>query len=127
MDFPDDEHRPFEDRDGATGDDAPNLAPTGDEGPPDLNPPMAREQRTKLMTAQELSHGPEKQFAPQADPQVDPDCYQPRMIVRHPEYGLGRIVTIHGTGQRRTATIHFFSLGRQHTFYLAHSQLRPLG
>ncbi len=100
----------------------PDLTPT-DLGE---SPPGARTSGL-IMTARELSRGPEAPPTSSGEPAIDPDYFQPKMIVRHPEYGLGRVLTIHGSGRRRTATIHFFTLGRQHTFYLAHSQLRPLG
>jgi DNA helicase-2/ATP-dependent DNA helicase PcrA len=47
------------------------------------------------------------------------------MAVKHPEYGLGRVVTLSGQGDRRRATVAFASAAGQRTFVLVHSALRP--
>jgi hypothetical protein len=48
------------------------------------------------------------------------------MAVRHPEYGLGKIVALGGSGARRTATVNFASAAGQKKFVLEGCALRPL-
>jgi DNA helicase-2/ATP-dependent DNA helicase PcrA len=47
------------------------------------------------------------------------------MTVVHPEYGIGRIVTLDGLGPNRKARIAF-AVGGERTFLLARTPLRPL-
>ncbi len=47
------------------------------------------------------------------------------MVVRHPEYGLGKIVALSGSRDRRTATVAFASAAGEKKFVLAKSKLRP--
>jgi len=58
-------------------------------------------------------------------PAVDPDIFHQGMIVKHPEYGLGKVVALSGSGPRRSATVAFASAAGQKRFMLAQSQLRP--
>lgn len=51
---------------------------------------------------------------------------RPGMMVRHPEYGLGRLVAIEGAGPKRKGRVAF-TLGGERTFVLAMSPLRPIG
>ena len=60
-------------------------------------------------------------------PAVSPDAFTVDMVVKHPEYGLGKIVALSGTGQRRAATVAFASEAGQKKFMLIHSQLQPAG
>ncbi len=47
------------------------------------------------------------------------------MIVKHPEYGLGKIVALSGSGIKRKATVMFASSAGEKRFLLIHSPLRP--
>ena len=47
------------------------------------------------------------------------------MVVRHPQYGLGKIVALSGSGDRRTATVAFASTAGEKKFVLVQSPLRP--
>ncbi len=47
------------------------------------------------------------------------------MIVRHPNYGLGKIVALSGSGTKRKATVVFAAGAGEKRFLLAHSPLRP--
>jgi DNA helicase-2/ATP-dependent DNA helicase PcrA len=60
----------------------------------------------------------------QADP-CPPDVFVPGLAVKHPKYGLGKIVAVSGTGQRRQATVQFVAETRQRKIILAYSPLRP--
>ncbi len=48
------------------------------------------------------------------------------MVVRHPQYGLGRIVALGGQGKDRTATVDFTSTAGRKRFLLEKSPLRPV-
>jgi DNA helicase-2/ATP-dependent DNA helicase PcrA len=54
-----------------------------------------------------------------------PDGFQEGMLVRHPEYGLGKIMAVTGFGPRRTATVNFVTGAGQKKFVLEKSALRP--
>jgi DNA helicase-2/ATP-dependent DNA helicase PcrA len=73
----------------------------------------------RLTTAAELASGSES--AP-----VGPETFYHGMIVRHPRYGLGRIVALAGSGSTRTATIDFGSSAGRVKFVLEKSPLRPV-
>jgi len=73
-----------------------------------------------LATANELNGGPAL-----AAPPVSPDVFVLGMIVKHPEYGLGKIVALSGKGSRRMATVAFASAAGERKFVLAQSPLRP--
>jgi DNA helicase-2/ATP-dependent DNA helicase PcrA len=47
------------------------------------------------------------------------------MLVRHPEYGLGKILALSGAGVKRTATVAFAQGAGEKRFILAHSKLQP--
>jgi DNA helicase-2/ATP-dependent DNA helicase PcrA len=85
--------------------------------------PTAREFR--LMTAADLagSRGPEGTAAPEGP--VDLDAFRPGVSVLHPEYGLGRVVTVDGAGPNRKGRVRF-AVGPERTFVLAKSPLRPV-
>jgi DNA helicase-2/ATP-dependent DNA helicase PcrA len=74
-----------------------------------------------LKTAAELANG----GAPA--PAVPPDAFQHGMVVRHPQYGLGRIVALSGSGIARKATVDFASSAGRKKFVLYASPLRPVG
>ncbi|HEV3341746.1 MAG TPA: UvrD-helicase domain-containing protein [Pirellulales bacterium] len=72
-----------------------------------------------LMTAAQLS-------APgQTDTGLSPELFHQGMLVLHPEYGLGKIIALSGSGLRRTATVSFASTGEK-KFVLAQSPLQPV-
>ena len=74
-----------------------------------------------LATAADL-HDESTQFEPG---HFSPELFHQGMIVRHPEYGLGKIMALSGSGDRRSATVAFASSARQKKFVLAKSPLRP--
>lgn len=55
---------------------------------------------------------------------LHPDRYVHGMLVEHPEYGIGRIVDLSGSGMKRVATVEFPILGKRR-FRLSHSNLQP--
>jgi DNA helicase II / ATP-dependent DNA helicase PcrA len=61
--------------------------------------------------------------APQA---VDPDDFRQGMVVLHPEYGLGKVVALGGSGGERTAMIDFATGAGRKKMALAGSSLRPV-
>jgi len=84
-------------------------------------PPQPRAAATmQLTTAAELASGG------RPAPPASPDSFHQGMVVRHPSYGLGRIVALSGTGPGRKATIDFPRPTGRKKFVLASSPLRPL-
>ena len=73
-----------------------------------------------LVTAAELHRG-----ARPEGPAVSPEVFHQGMIVRHPKYGLGKIVALSGRGIKRSATVAFASAAGEKKFMLVHSQLSP--
>lgn len=57
---------------------------------------------------------------------VSPDEFCHGMVVRHPEYGLGRVVALSGSGDHRQATVDFASAAGRVRLVLAQSPLRPV-
>ncbi|HLA83570.1 MAG TPA: hypothetical protein VJL29_02145, partial [Thermoguttaceae bacterium] len=55
-----------------------------------------------------------------------PEAFYRDMLVRHPEYGLGRIVALGGAGDGRKATVDFFSNAGRKKFVLKTSPLTPV-
>jgi hypothetical protein len=47
------------------------------------------------------------------------------MVVRHPSYGLGKIIALSGSGMKRKASVVFASAAGEKHFLLAHSPIRP--
>ena len=47
------------------------------------------------------------------------------MIVKHPEYGYGEIVTLAGVGPKRIASVKFYDYEEEKKFRLLHSPLEP--
>jgi DNA helicase-2/ATP-dependent DNA helicase PcrA len=75
----------------------------------------------RLTTAAELAAGT------LASPSNDElAVFRPGLTVRHPEYGLGRIVAIDGAGANRKGRVAF-TVGGERTFVLAKSPLKPVG
>jgi DNA helicase-2/ATP-dependent DNA helicase PcrA len=56
---------------------------------------------------------------------MSPEVFHQGMAVVHPEYGLGKIVALSGTGDQRKATVAFVSDAGQRTFVLRVSPLKP--
>lgn len=73
-----------------------------------------------LRTASEMAGGRG------AGSHVSPEVFQSGMLVSHPEYGLGKILTITGKDKKRTATIQFFQNLSQRTIRLAFCALEPV-
>jgi DNA helicase-2/ATP-dependent DNA helicase PcrA len=73
-----------------------------------------------LATAAELHDTVPRTISP-----ISPDDFAHGMVVRHPEYGLGKIIALSGAGPRRVATVAFASSAGQKKFVLSQSQLRP--
>ena len=55
-----------------------------------------------------------------------PDDFCLDMLVRHPEYGLGRVMALSGSGNSRRVTVNFASRAGQKKFVIAKSPLRPV-
>lgn len=72
-----------------------------------------------LQTAAELAQG-----GPQNP--ISPDLFHQGMLVRHPQYGLGRVVALAGSGPGRKATVDFASSAGRMRFVLDKSPLRPV-
>ena len=82
--------------------------------------PAASAPALRLTTAAELANGGEP------SPPVSPDAFRQGMVVRHPKYGLGRVVALSGAGPARKATIDFASAAGRKKFVLADSPVRPM-
>jgi DNA helicase-2/ATP-dependent DNA helicase PcrA len=93
-----------------------NLREIRREGP---NPAPNPSAVTRLSTAAELAGGQ------QGAADLAPDVFKQGMLVRHPEYGLGKVVALSGSGPRRTATVNFVSGAGQRKFVISQSQLSP--
>ncbi len=75
----------------------------------------------------EIARGgsPQSHLATPAGTEFPPEVFTQGMLVRHPQYGLGKIVALSGRGVKRAATIDFASAAGQKKFNLASSPLRP--
>ena len=100
-----------------------------DELPVDHEPVYRREEPrrrvpmavgTGLRTAAEMAGGGERRK------EVDPDSFRQGMVVLHPQYGIGKVVALGGSGGERTATIDFASAAGRQKMTLAGSALRPV-
>ena len=72
-----------------------------------------------LTTAAEMARGTKP-------PPVSPERFHQGMTVRHPEYGLGHIIALGGSGPNRKATIDFGPRVGRKSFVLRFSKLRPV-
>jgi len=63
----------------------------------------------------------------ETEDRVDPEMFELAMVVKHPEYGLGKIVALSGSDDKRTATVQFVGGAGEKKFRLAHSPLQPAG
>ncbi len=84
-------------------------APTGDVAPVITAAHMMNE------SADESSH----------DQPVSPEIFELGMLVIHPDYGPGKIISLSGQGNRRMATIQFLQPPLQRKILLAFSALKP--
>ena len=80
---------------------------------------LAKHPEMRLTTAAEMAVG-------SASAPVSPDVFHHGMLVRHPSYGLGRIVALSGSGAGRKATVDFSSAVGRMKFVLSKSPLRPV-
>ncbi|NIL98947.1 MAG: UvrD-helicase domain-containing protein [Planctomycetales bacterium] len=93
------------------------------------SPGPAREVTTpQVTTADQLasppgSDPPANRQAPPAPPD-HAETFRVGMAVTHPDYGLGKIAALSGSGAKRTATVNFALSGRR-TFRIKESPLRP--
>jgi DNA helicase-2/ATP-dependent DNA helicase PcrA len=74
----------------------------------------------RVMTASEMLGQPDGPAA-----RVSPDEFAHGMLVSHPEHGLGKIVALSGSGEKRAATIQFFDTTRSRSYRLQHCPLQP--
>jgi DNA helicase-2/ATP-dependent DNA helicase PcrA len=58
--------------------------------------------------------------------EFDPDLFRQGMVVLHPQFGIGKVVALGGSGGQRTATIDFASVAGRQKMTLAGSGLRPV-
>jgi len=100
--------------------DVADPEPVTPSQPTDDAPSAGRMTMAPLTTAAELHRAQTAEA-----PRVPPEAFHQGMVVRHPEYGLGKVVALSGNGVRRTATIAFASTAGQRKFMLASSNLRP--
>jgi DNA helicase-2/ATP-dependent DNA helicase PcrA len=80
----------------------------------------------RLTTAAELNGAKAADGRSRPFPPVNADIFAPGMTVVHPQFGIGRIVSVEGLGSRRKGTVAF-AVGGTRTFVLTASPLRPLG
>jgi DNA helicase-2/ATP-dependent DNA helicase PcrA len=83
-------------------------------------PSPGRAWAARVMTAAELSG---EDTAPLSN--VSAEEFYQGMLVRHPEYGLGKIVALSGEPPMRRATVNFASAAGEKKFILEKSALRP--
>lgn len=81
--------------------------------------PISAAAPPRLITAAEL----QRQQSETNSTRLHPSVYQEGMLVEHPEYGQGRIVSLTGQGMKRTAAVDFSQLGKR-SFRLAFCDLR---
>lgn len=72
-----------------------------------------------LTTAAEMANGTKTQ-------PVSPERFHQGMIVRHPEFGLGHIIALSGSGPNRRATVDFGPRAGRKRFVLQFSRLQPV-
>jgi DNA helicase-2/ATP-dependent DNA helicase PcrA len=88
--------------------------------------PSAAPREFRLMTAADLAGGRTPIASATMPSQLEIESLKPGVSVIHPEYGLGRIVTIEGEGSGRKGRVAF-AVGPARTFVLAKAPLRPVG
>jgi DNA helicase-2/ATP-dependent DNA helicase PcrA len=83
-------------------------------------PKMSSLQLPSVTTAAALAGEADRKSAT-----AGPHDFEEGMTVSHPEYGLGKIMSLSGSGKGQRAKVGFAVSGEK-TFYVAHSQLRPI-
>ncbi len=106
-----------------TGGQTPSSTPPPWRPRPESARPQGRPGEFRLMTAADLA-GPS--LAAPSGPTDDAlGAFQPGISVMHPQYGIGRIVSIDGAGPNRKGRVAF-TVGGEKTFILAKSPLKPM-
>ncbi|HEY6565199.1 MAG TPA: hypothetical protein VIY86_11915, partial [Pirellulaceae bacterium] len=84
--------------------------------------------RRHLMTAEQLlrQQSPEPAPVPTANDAAMLLPIELGMVVRHPKYGLGKVVALSGLGKAQSGKIQFFDPPQERTFRLAHSCLQAV-
>lgn len=94
--------------------------------PRSVEPTGASPLPVRLTTAAQLLTPGTLDAAPgSALPQISPEVFHQGMVVRHPVYGIGKIIALSGSGAKRKATVVFASRDGEKHFLLAQSPLRP--
>jgi DNA helicase-2/ATP-dependent DNA helicase PcrA len=91
----------------------------------DLAPEASEKRLPSLTTAAALVSGDDVAKSEEPPSRPDPNEFVHGMRVKHPEYGLGKIVAISGAQSSRTATVNFVTAGEK-SFVLSRSYLQPL-
>ena len=84
---------------------------------------IAKLSEFRLMTAADLLGGGSNPPSPPTEETLG--AFQPGVSVMHPQYGIGRIISIDGAGPNRKGKVAF-TLGGERTFILAKSPLKPV-
>jgi DNA helicase-2/ATP-dependent DNA helicase PcrA len=93
---------------------------------PPRNLPAPATGEFRLTTAGDLARAAQNPLFPTAAPTIaELDSFRPGVSVLHPEYGLGKLVSVEGEGSGRKGRVAF-AVGPARTFVLAKSPLRPL-
>lgn len=120
--------------DNPTGDKNVGIGSTGSPDD-DETTPIKVTPKLKLHTAADLHRDELATPAENATAVMDSEPLSPRppvesftlgMVVKHPEYGLGKIAALSGNGKRRQATVMFALRQGEHKFMLANTVLRPV-
>jgi DNA helicase-2/ATP-dependent DNA helicase PcrA len=103
---------------------------TLDQADEEYNEPVARRiesvEKIKQCFSMQLTTAAELADGGASLPPVSPDDFAQGALVRHPQYGLGHIVALSGSGPERQATVDFPPPTGQMKFVLADSPLRPV-
>ncbi|MDG2470184.1 MAG: UvrD-helicase domain-containing protein [Pirellulaceae bacterium] len=108
-----------------------SLDSTGEEtdskSPAEPTPGSPSSSAPLIQTAAEMLEGNHDGEAVDQEPpiQLPPSAFSPNMLVSHPSYGIGRILSISAAGSKETATVDFVAIG-QKKFVLAFCPLRPV-
>jgi DNA helicase-2/ATP-dependent DNA helicase PcrA len=87
--------------------------------------PLDLTARPRLTTAADLASGADG-VPPALPSAIDLDSFRPGVSVLHPQYGLGRILSVDGAGPNRKGRVAF-AVGGERTFVLAKAPLRRVG
>ena len=110
-------------RDDFDVDDFDDQVPVSDTSFPLASKPPTGGAMPQVVTASQMLDEDEEVAAPK----IDPEVFRLAMVVKHPEYGVGKIVSLSGSRDKRTATVQFASAAGERSFRLAFSGLRPVG